>query len=199
MNEPEEWSKFRQGDVEAFNRIYRHFAQVLYSYGSKFCKRSEVIEDCIQDLFVELWESRERLSATTSIKFYLFRCLRRKIARLPALAVNISEDSHPLCNSLISESYEFSLIIEQKDEARKQLLEQALNDLSVRQREILYLKYFDGLSFQQIAEVMQIDLNSTYKLTYKALASIKQNLSRHSALILTLLSTVGAAFALPLL
>jgi RNA polymerase sigma factor (sigma-70 family) len=198
VNEPEEWSKFRQGDAEAFNRIYRHFAQVLYGYGSKFCKRSEVIEDCIQDLFVELWESRERLSATTSIKFYLFRCLRRKIAKLPSLCLNISEDSHPLSSSLISESYEFSLIIEQQDEARKQLLEQALNDLSVRQREILYLKYFDGLSFPQIAEVMQIDLNSTYKLTYKALAAIKQNLSRHTALILTLLSTVAAALALPL-
>ncbi len=84
-------------------------------------------------------------------------------------------------------------MIEQADSVKKQILENSLNQLSARQREILYLKYFDELTFPQIADIMQIDLKSTYKLMYKALAAIKQKLSLHPVQVQTITTFIIAS------
>lgn len=192
MKEIQAWSMFRQGDRNAFKWLYRHFAAMLYNYGTKFTKDTELVEDSIQDLFVELWETRERLSDTTSVKFYLYRALRRRIARQSVFTkrfTNTFTDNAVL----ISQSSEFYLMIEQADSVKKQILENSLNQLSARQREILYLKYFDELTFPQIADIMQIDLKSTYKLMYKALAAIKQKLSLHPVQVQTITTFIIAS------
>ncbi len=75
------WNTFRQGDREAFQRIYELHARELVSYGYRITSNVQLIEDSLHDLFIELWQSRENLSETDSIKFYLFRSLRNKIQR----------------------------------------------------------------------------------------------------------------------
>ena len=75
------WRAFKSGDQAAFARMYQCYSRVLYGYGFRVTHDAALIEDCIQDLFIELWRTRENLSDTTSIKFYLFRSLRRRISR----------------------------------------------------------------------------------------------------------------------
>src|SRR5688500_7450186 len=80
------WSDFLQGDRTSFEGIYKQYIKDLLNYGYKVTCDRRLIEDSVQDLFFELWQSRGSLSRTTSIKFYLFRALRYKIVR------NLKED-----------------------------------------------------------------------------------------------------------
>lgn len=76
------WNAFREGNREAFERIYALYAEELVSYAQRVTTNIQLIEDSVHDLFVELWQSRANLSGTDSIKFYLFRALRNKIHRI---------------------------------------------------------------------------------------------------------------------
>ncbi len=73
------WQEFQQGSETAFSRIYRLHASLLYGYGMKLVKDKELIKDCIQDLFIEMWNTKNRLGSVKNIKSYLFKSIRRKL------------------------------------------------------------------------------------------------------------------------
>jgi DNA-directed RNA polymerase specialized sigma24 family protein len=77
------WQSFKKGDKNSFTKIYQLYAKSLLNYGVtlRISSNLSVVEDCIQDLFLELWQSRENLTDTDSIKFYLFRALKNKLMR----------------------------------------------------------------------------------------------------------------------
>ena len=75
------WLAFKNGSESAFDFIYDAYFSQLYTYGMRFSADKFLIKDCIQNLFVELWRKKENLSEVQCIKFYLFKCLRRKIIR----------------------------------------------------------------------------------------------------------------------
>ena len=73
------WIDFQAGSEMAYETIYREHVAMLYSFGLKLTNDKELIKDCIQDLFVELWKSKHRLAPVKSIKSYLFKSIRRKV------------------------------------------------------------------------------------------------------------------------
>src|SRR5690606_3537124 len=75
------WNSFRKGEEQAFAQIARQYYPGLFSYGAKFSRDREFVNDCVQDLFLELWSKRESIGDTQFVKFYLFKSLRRKIHR----------------------------------------------------------------------------------------------------------------------
>jgi RNA polymerase sigma-70 factor (ECF subfamily) len=171
------WQAFKNGDENAFDYIFEKHIRILYNYGHKFTAVTEIIEDCVQDLFVELWEKRERLSDTNSIKFYLFKSLRLKIIRRLSIENRIKERDFNIetYDFTVSFSYESNLIAAQLDASQRKLLQQALANLPTRQKEALQLKYYDNLNYVEIASVMGIHIDSVYKLISAALAMLKKN------------------------
>src|SRR5215467_8963832 len=75
------WLRFKNGDKVAFAELYQKHIISLAAYGSKICPDQEILKDSIQELFVELWNSRQNLSVTGSVRFYLFKALRYKLLR----------------------------------------------------------------------------------------------------------------------
>src|SRR4051812_16730497 len=73
------WDEFRRGNEQAFARIYNSHIRALLSYGTKLSADMNMVEDCIHDLFIELWDRKAFLGNTSSIKLYLFKGLKRKI------------------------------------------------------------------------------------------------------------------------
>ena len=67
------WRQLKKGDEQAFETLYRKYIRDLLHYGERMGMEEEVLKDLVQDLFIEIWKSRERLSDTDSAKFYLFR------------------------------------------------------------------------------------------------------------------------------
>ena len=74
----EMWQAFKEGDRDAFDKLFRNYFPSLVQYGSRICADNHIVDDCIQDLFIELWQSR---SATTlqSVKAYLLKSLKYKL------------------------------------------------------------------------------------------------------------------------
>ncbi|QEC51468.1 RNA polymerase sigma factor [Anseongella ginsenosidimutans] len=161
----------RNGDKQAFALIYNRFFPRLFNYGMKLIPQAELIRDGIHDVFVTLWKSRQRLSATSSVKFYLYACLKRRIIALsrqnrllPVKRLFGFPGEFEFCLSP-----EDSIILEQTGQIKRQKLQELINKLSRRQKEALFLRYYEGLSPKEVAAIMSLNINSTYVLLSKAL------------------------------
>lgn len=170
------WRQFKEGDRQVFSCIYRQYIQALYSYGMKVAEDTELVEDCIQELFIYLWKTRENLSDTDSIKFYLFKSLRRRIisTREETLRLHKKTEGAAQGRDTAEFSYEHLLVSRQAEAEQSEKLTNSLNALTKRQREAIILKFYDNLSFQEVAEVMSLNIKSTYNLISKAIEALKE-------------------------
>jgi RNA polymerase sigma factor (sigma-70 family) len=170
------WTEFRNSNRKALDYIFEKYVRLLYIYGGKISRDQGLVEDCIQDLFTELWNKRKIVGDTDHIKFYLFKSLRRKIVR------RLSDDQRLLGEQMkdrvidkeVEFPIEFNIIQEQISNEREVMMKRALASLSERQREAIYLKFYEKLAYQQIAGVMNIDLKSTYNIIGKAIDSLRK-------------------------
>lgn len=174
------WSLFRQGDKGAFCFIYDQYAQVLCNYGDKISQDRKLTEDCLHDLFIELWNHRQGLGSTDSIKYYLFKSLRRKIIKEKSkTSVHINtEQSLENYDFEIVFSFESELVALEISQEEKRRLTKVLNQLSPRQKEAIFLKFYDDLTYEEVASVMSLELKSTYNLISKAIVTLRKNVTR---------------------
>lgn len=170
------WQQFQSGSHTAFATIYEQHASPLYHYGLKLVRNKELVMDTIQDLFIELWDSRKRLGNVQSIRLYLYKSIRRKIIN------TITKDRKNTSLSAIKEasnniviSAEHSLIEKQKFDQQREVLKKALENLSKEQQEIIHLKYYGRLSYQEIAEIMKTDKKSAYNLMARAMKQLRSH------------------------
>lgn len=146
----------------------------------------ELVKDAIQDLFVKLWLRRSTIGVTDNIKYYL-------LASLKHLLINAGVQQARTTLESIDEPGVFTLQFttqaggERPDQPDARLLA-ALNELTGRQKEVLYLRYFEEMSYEQIAELMDISVKGIYKLNYRALDALKELLKLPKKDILLLLA-----------
>src|SRR6476659_8874140 len=166
--------RLQQGDEAALASLMRMYYDNLYHYASRFTKDRELIKDCIQEVFISLWQRRESIGGIISPKFYLLRAIKNKT--LKALHKNLSEISSPGFEEY-EFLYEFSIekiIIEKQiSEEKACKLRNTLSLLSKRQQEIIYLKYYQYLDQGQIAELMNITRQSVYNLLHEAIQKLR--------------------------
>lgn len=75
------WAEFKAGNEMAFSALYERYIVALFNYGEIITADKELIEDSIHDLFVELWKNRNSIAQVESIRYYLYKALKRKIVR----------------------------------------------------------------------------------------------------------------------
>ncbi len=191
LTEKQLWLNFKNGDKKALSVIYSSTIQNLLNYGQKFSPDKEVVADLIQDLFVELWNQREKLSFTTSIRYYLLKSLRYKIIRYHNRQKNF------VVKNGISDNYNFELVFSHEDKLisdvlvaeQKEKLIQALAQLTKRQKEAIYLRYYNNLSYPEISALMQLSEQAAYNLISKALKVLQKHLLDYTYLFLLVFCT----------
>lgn len=173
------WLEFQAGNETAYATIYNNNVSMLYGYGLKLVNDKELIKDCIQDLFVEIWNTKHKLSKVKSIKSYLFKSIRRKLISACVKKRKMTLDSavFPILKAPTAPSVEFSLIEKQRFDQQRMKLKQALNQLTDRQKEIIHLKYHAALSYVEIAEVMSLSTKGAYKLMGRSIKFLRQHMS----------------------
>lgn len=172
----EAWDAFRQGNESAFIFIYEVYFNVLFGYGFSIVPDPNLVKDSLQDLFIELRERRGNLGPTDSIKFYLFKALKRKllkeISKWPGNKDSL--DAVP-ADFQFTLSYEAQLIDRQLTAEKISRLNEAIGKLSRRQREIIYYSFFEGFNYVQIQEIMGLESHQSVRnLMYKALRELRQ-------------------------
>ena len=190
------WERFKNGSQQALTYMYREYAQLLFNYGCQFTSDRALVKDCLQEMFIDLINSRERLSGTSSIKFYLMKSLRNKVVRAVQKDKknNKSAISEENTGFAISISPELKMINGQLDEQRQLLLNSTLNKLPDLQKEALLLFYYEGLSYKQISEVLNIKVKSSRALIYRAIDSLKTHLTPLKSTIFTIVLSVILLF-----
>ncbi|MCH7401648.1 RNA polymerase sigma factor [Belliella kenyensis] len=170
------WAAFNRGDEKAFNYIYRFHATAMFEFGIQITNDIGVVQDCIQNIFIYLRRKRGELKEVHSIKAYLFKSLQREIIRkLNKIKSNESKNIDSFEDSFqIELSHETKLIQLEIETEKTLLIEDALNKLTTRQRQAILLLYKEGMSYKEIAEVLEFsEVKSARKLIYRALDSIK--------------------------
>ena len=160
--------------MEAYSKIYYTYYKLLYNYGYNIFADKEFVKDTLQDLFLDLWQTRERLGKVESLKFYLLVSFRRKILlnkkSKEKEATRVREPLFVVC------SHESELISEETVQAQTHQLTKELNKLPTRQKEAIYLKFYQELSYLQITEVMCLKYQTVRDLIYKGLKQLRQKL-----------------------
>ncbi len=174
------WERFKTGDKAALTHIYKTYADVLFNYGCQFTACHELIKDAIQDLFIDLINHQESLGGTNSIKYYLFKCLRNRLVRTLTKSSKFCEATiEQQAQFTISVTPELILINRQIDEQKRNLIRKKLNDLPPLQREALLLFYYEGLSYDQISNILGIKVKSARALIYRSLHTMGKLIAPH--------------------
>jgi len=171
------WKQLKEGNKSALERIYSTYISSLLKYGRKFSRNDQVIEDCVQDLFIELWKNRAGLGMTDSIQRYLLVALRRKVIREMDKSKKRVSDTEPT-----ELDFEVEIAVDQKlialelSAERAAQVKAAMENLSKRQKEVIYLKYVSGLDYEDIGETMGLNYQSVRNLVSNALKKLKGTL-----------------------
>ena len=177
LSDVELWNAFREGSETAFATIYKRNITSLFSYGLKQVRNKDLVRDAIHDLFVELWDARERMGEVHNISHYLLKSIRRKViyeavrqgkkSDLPVTEV-LQQSSTP--------SAEHSLMEKQEFDRQRKIIKRALDQLNPRQREIIFLKYHCRIRYREIAEIMDTDKTAVYNLMAKTMKKLREHL-----------------------
>ncbi|MFA5329813.1 MAG: sigma-70 family RNA polymerase sigma factor [Prolixibacteraceae bacterium] len=167
------WDEFLNGSQAALEFIYEDNYSALYYYGNKFTKDNDLIKDLIHELFIELIDSGRKLSKTNNIRFYLLKALRNKLLKQLSKK-SIFTDSSPESSSFnIIESVENKLINEEISEESRNSILGAIKKISVKQQEIIYLRFYNDLSYQEIAVLFNVEIQTVRNLISRAIKSLK--------------------------
>ena len=173
------WENFRKGDRASYEIIYKEYFFHLQKYGLKICSDREIVNDSLQDLFFDIWETRQNLKATDSIMYYLSASLRRRIIRqMKKNKKFLQSDDIPKMHPLINSSAEDRMISNEIELEQKQKVHKMMKALSKRQRQAIHLKFFSNKENQQISQQMNITLEGVYVTISKALSSLKKKFQK---------------------
>lgn len=182
------WVRLCEGDRDAFGEIYRRYFPLLFRYCIRFTTDRSLVKDMLQDFFSQLFLQRAGLAVPVNLKSYLLVSARRKLfrylnksAKLPG---SLNEDTVSLFDLELSP--ESILINRQHTEQTTRLLQQKLNALTLRQKEAIYLRFYESLTYEEIAEIMVLkEVKYARTLIYRAIAELKELLAQNeSALML---------------
>ncbi|SEN99950.1 RNA polymerase sigma factor, sigma-70 family [bacterium A37T11] len=169
------WHGIVEGDEKTFEHVYLSFHDALYNYGKRYTSDTELIEDAIQDLFLRIWKNRKNLRQPPSLKNYLYKGFRNHLSdKLKAgnrYVLNKPEEG-PEFEFILSAEH---IIInnEQKEQLSKRLAV-AIATLTARQREAIFLRFYEEFSYQEVATILDLSVKDTYKLMGRAIDALRQ-------------------------
>ncbi len=175
--ETKHWESLKAGEIHGLQELYNHHIGGLYSYGIVLCQDADRVKDCIQDLFLLLWNNRHGLTIPASGKAYLMVSLRRRIFDKGAKSnVLLSSLDDAEREEEWSSDPEERWIREEEESENQQKLENAITKLSQRQREIIHMKYFQQLDYEDIAQIMDLNYQSARNLVNRALMALRREM-----------------------
>jgi RNA polymerase sigma factor (sigma-70 family) len=175
-----QWTQFVSGDEASFTELFKHYSKPLFNYGTKIVDDEELVKESLQDLFITIWRSRNRLSKNViSVQSYLFLSFKRMLIRKSkqkAKVISLSKRTHESFS--VEYSIEHVMIERENVRGQQKLISSALGQLSDRQKEAIYLKFYQGMSYEEIGEVMGINYQSLRTLVYRAIKLMNQHITQ---------------------
>ncbi|WP_281233595.1 RNA polymerase sigma factor [Flavobacterium gelatinilyticum] len=170
------WNNLKIGDEKSFSLLFERYYNDLVNYGNSLSPFAEKVQDCVQDVFTDIWVYRNSLQGAVVVKAYLLSSVRKRIARL-------HERDHIFRKTASTDDIAFLLEFSVENELidddeftkeKVKYLNKLLNELPPRQKEALYLRYHQGLSVEQIAEMLDVNYQSASNLLHRGLLTLRK-------------------------
>ncbi len=169
------WISFINGDSNSFSELYKFFYKSLYSYGLSFKIEGEQVRDIIQDLFVKLYARPEFVKDASTLRPFLFTSMRNA-------CINSIKTGQRITSLDIIEGFEINYSIdnnsiEDKEELEriKALVKNILDQLTPRQREIIYLRFLHQMEYEEISRIMNLSEQAARNLVYRAMDKMRND------------------------
>lgn len=174
------WKRIKAGETQAFHELYMKFADVLFSFGMIYSRDQEHVKDCIHDLFFDLYKYRKNLSDNDHIRNYLFKSLKRKIQSSQGNKLKLVYSGSFQEENEINDSE-----VDDLQEENIRNVQQAVDKLSEHQKEVLKLRFQVGLTYEEIARILEISVESVRTLVYRTIKTLREELkTKNSAIVL---------------
>lgn len=168
------WHAFLQGDNKAYAQIYQLHAKAMYAYGIHFTTNSELVEDAIHDVFVKMYSNRAKLAFVENIRLYLLIALKNTLFN--SYLKNVDTFQLDQVESSLSSdmNVEEKMIENEHSDRQKRLLSKLEQILSPRQKQAIYYRFVEQMSYKEIALIMDINLQSVKNIVQTSIKKIRK-------------------------
>lgn len=169
------WRQFISGDNDSYCWLYTKYVQILYQYGFRFTSNPEIIKDCIQEVFTLLYKNREHLIIPDNIKVYLFVAIKNCILRVLYKESVYERNTVEQIPFLLERTVEDQFIDNEQYSNQQKRIKEILSILTPRQKEIIYYRFIQEMSMEEICLLMDMNYQSAQNLIQRSLKKIRQN------------------------
>ena len=179
-----------QGDHWAFEALFREYYLPLTRFAWRYVESKAVAEELVQEIFSEIWEDRAELNITESVRSYLYKAVKhRSLNYLKHQRIQYKYDTQWM------DKREKVSTIEYRDpghiERIKEAIRVAIEELPPRSRMTYKLHRYDGLTYQEIADVMDISVKTVESQMTRTLQMLRERLSYLLPLLLVAVVVAG--------
>ena len=186
------WVNIEIGDKVAYSEAYVFYYKKLYNYGRKFTNDLHLIEDAIDEVFIMIWTHRQNISKIKSPQSYIFSSFRNQVFK--SLKEHRTQQLDKVVDKPEIEFFIDNILIKKETDANLQhRIQAALQQLTNRQKEAIFLRFYEGLTYNEVAEIMNISIKATYKIVARALQGLKEILSMSNFLLMFTIKHMAAA------
>lgn len=167
------WDKLVEEDAATFQYIYKKYTPELFTFGCHFTQDQELVKDCIQELFLNLYKNIKRLTSPNNLKYYLLLSMKNQLYMAFRKQKRVSDLEMTELN-FVSDTFANTAI--EDEETKKEIsrkLDKLLNALSPRQKEIIYYRYIQELSIAEICGIMDLRYQSAQNLIQRSLVKMR--------------------------
>jgi len=179
------WQNVKKDNELAFSILYKKYTQRLYNYGMNSCHDRDLVMDCLQELFASIWDKRKNLSVVHSVSAYLFKSFRRLLMKKLTWRKRflLSLESQKERCFEISLPVEYAIENDELEAEQHEKLSRCVGGLTKRQREAIFLKFYNDLNYSDIASIMQLQVDSVYNIISKAIDCLREQLKDAKVLL----------------
>ena len=179
LNDFIEFLKIKEGDVKAFERIFRHYYTPLYLYAFSITGQKETSEEIVQDLFYIIWKEKEKIQIKQSVKSYLYKSVKnRSLHYLEHLHVQAQYQENIGKQSSLSTEAAPDEILEYKE--LEEVLKQTFKKLPERCRQIFYMHRINGKKYKEIAATLSISIKTVEADMTKAYRTLRKEVDKYT-------------------
>ena len=188
------WNQFLEGDEKAYLYIYKLYAQDMYSYGMLFTTNSELVKDCLHDVFIKIHRNRKKLSQVDNIRLYLLKAMKNYLFDV------FDKKKELFHNDTIEPVFSPEYTIEDKIIRQEELhyqsrkIRQMLESLTPRQKEVLYYRYMKNLTYDEIGEIMQMNYQSILNLIQRSIKKLRETFAESKVYLSIIIQLILFSF-----
>ena len=176
LNDPELALKIKKGDHEAFKKFFDKYSAFLLNFLIKRGTAREAAKDLVQQAFVMIWEKRETIDETKSLRAYLFRIAYTRMLNLFRDHSKYDEDADPESNASIDQDENTE---PESNTELNQAIEKAISSMPDKRQEVFRMCFIQEFTYKETAQVLDVSVKTIENHMGLALKDMREMLKEY--------------------